>query len=227
VFFERAIELDPQLTWAFVGLSMTHWVDAFYQWTDSRARSVAESLRAAERSVELADDDPQALIALGHAHNLTGQWEKQLDACEAALRLDPSLSWAHYSRGAALVMRGRPDEGIAGLEKAMRLSPHDPRTRDFYVAMALAHFVAGRYEEAVDWGQRSLQQSPDHLPSYTQLAASYAQLGRIEEARSALQKRLRVQPNLSLASMKRVLVGADPDFVERYLDGLRKAGLKE
>jgi adenylate cyclase len=227
-FFEKAIELDPHLTWAFAGLSMTHWRDATFQWTDSRTRSVAESLRAAERSVELDDDDPHALLALGHAYSLTGQWEEQLAACEAAIRLDPSLAWGHYSRAGPLIIKmRRPDEAIASLEKAMRLSPHDPRTHAFYNGIGMAHFGAARYAEAVEWGQKSLQRNPEFPLPHTLIAASYAQLGRIEEARSALQKRLRLQTNLSLAGMKRVLVGADPDFRERYLDGLRKAGLPE
>jgi adenylate cyclase len=173
-FFERAIELDPHLTWAFAGLSMTHWRDAFFQWSDSRAQSVAEARRAAERSVELDDTDPHAQLALGHAYNLIGQWEESLAPVEAAIQLDPSMAWGHYTRGGTLAFTGRPDEAIPSLERAMRLSPHDPRTPAFYAAMGVAHFAAERYEEAVVWLQKSLQRNPEFLPAYSTLAASYA-----------------------------------------------------
>jgi adenylate cyclase len=225
-FFERAIELDPHLTWAFAGLSMTHWRDAFFQWSDSRAQSVAEARRAAERSVELDDTDPHAQLALGHAYNLIGQWEESLAPVEAAIQLDPSMAWGHYTRGGTLAFTGRPDEAIPSLERAMRLSPHDPRTPAFYAAMGVAHFAAERYEEAVVWLQKSLQRNPEFLPAYSTLAASYAQLGHMDEARSALEKRMR-QPGWSMAGVKRGLSGVDPDYLERYVEGLRKAGLKE
>jgi adenylate cyclase len=59
------------------------------------------------------------------------------------------------------------------------------------------------------------------------LAISYAHLGSIDEARSAFREVLRLQPDFSLAGAKQVFAGANEDFVERVVAGLRKAGLKE
>jgi hypothetical protein len=59
------------------------------------------------------------------------------------------------------------------------------------------------------------------------LAASYACLGHIDEARSALAEALRLQPSTTVADVKRNLLGATSDLTDRYTDGLRKAGLKE
>lgn len=57
------------------------------------------------------------------------------------------------------------------------------------------------------------------------LAASCAQLDRMEEARAAADQILRLQPEFSISTMKLLLAAAAPDCTERMLDGLRKAGL--
>jgi len=67
--------------------------------------------------------------------------------------------------------------------------------------------------------------------AYRALAASYGQLGRIDEARAAVAEMLRIDPDLTLEKVKgedlRVNPNFDPDFIERQIDGLRKAGLPE
>ena len=65
-------------------------------------------------------------------------------------------------------------------------------------------------------------------PAHGALAASYAQLGRIDEARAALAEVLRVEPDLTLGKLRdRFSPTTDPDPLERFLDALRKAGLPE
>jgi hypothetical protein len=59
------------------------------------------------------------------------------------------------------------------------------------------------------------------------LARSYAELGRIEEARSLKDAWLRIQPNASLSSIRSMLPKLDPELVERLIAALRKAGLPE
>jgi tetratricopeptide (TPR) repeat protein len=93
--------------------------------------------------------------------------------------------------------------------------------------VALAHSFAERYEEAVEWAQRSLQRNPSWFLSYLVLAASCALLGRVEEARAAVRELLRLNSNFSLAGVKPFLSAAEPASAQRAIDGLRKAGLPE
>jgi adenylate cyclase len=98
----------------------------------------------------------------------------------------------------------------------------------WFAAMGWAHFSRGRYEEAVPWLERSRQNSPAFALAYRGLAAAYGQLGRLEEARGALQEDLRLVPDESISKIKTQISSiADPDFLERYFDGLRKAGVPE
>ena len=97
----------------------------------------------------------------------------------------------------------------------------------YFNFMGQAQFAAKRYEEAVAWAQRSLQSRPDYPMSYRLLAASYAHLSRLDEARTAFQGSVRLQPGFSLDILKVTFASAHPEYVERYINGMRKAGLKE
>ncbi len=227
VLLEEAAELDPRLAAAFVGIAGTHWADIIHQWTDSPTRSVAEFDRAARKSVALDAKDPSAHLFLAWAYGFTGQEEKALAASELAVELNPSLATAHAGRGAFLARSGRPDAAIASIEKAMRLSPQDPMMWATLQAMAMAHFVGGRYQEAAEWAGRSLQRKPDAVIAYRFLAASYANLGRLDEARRALDEARRLTPEFSLAAVRLIAGSADPAFRDPFIEGLRKAGLKE
>jgi adenylate cyclase len=225
--FERAAELDPRSAEVYASLAGAHYQEIFLGWTESPAESTAEMVRAARTSVALDDKYPWAQNYLGIAYRVSGEPEKAIAVIELAIELNPSLASAYYNLGATLALVGRPDEAIPNFEKAIRLSPHDPGMWLFLNGIALAHTAARRFEEAIHWAQRSLQRRPDWLLAHLVLAGGYAQLDRSEEARSALQEALQLQPALSLSAIRMMAPGADPAFIELAVDGLRKAGLKE
>jgi TolB-like protein/Flp pilus assembly protein TadD len=225
--FEQAAELDPHHAFAFTGLAFTHYADVVFEWTDSPARSIAEADRAARTSIALDSRDPYGQMVLSRAHTLTGQMQKAIAASELAIQINPSMALAYFSLGLMLSSAGRPDDGIAEIEKGIRLSPRDPLMWLAFSYLAFAHFAAQRYEEAIDWAQRSLQQRSDFPLPYAYLAASHAHLGRAEEARAALEEVTRQRPDFSLTSLRASSSGWDPTLADRYFEGLRKAGMKE
>jgi len=225
--FERAIELDPRFVFPLFGLLLTNFLDILYQWTDSPVQSVGEIVRVAQKTVGLDDQDPLGPLALGVAHWTTGRRDEAIAAAELAVQRNPSASFACAVLGNFLAQAGRLDEGIEKLKQGLRLSPRDPMNFLYFNYMGQAYFAAKRYEEAVRWTQRSLQRRPDYPANYRLLAASYAHLDRLDEARTAFQGCVRLQPGFSLAIFKVTYASASPEFVGRYIDGLRKAGLKE
>jgi adenylate cyclase len=226
-FFEKAAEIDPQFAPAFVGVAITHNMDLMQQWTESPVQSLTELTNAAQRCIALDEQLAGCHLVIGHARRLVGQRDPAIAAFQRAVELSPSNEVAYGYLGMELALVGRPIEAIDNLERAIRLSPHHPLTFLFFDSMAWAHFYAGRYEEAVKWAERSLRQYPDDELAYRTLAASYAQLGRLDEARQALEIGTRIDPDLSLAKVRAQNPTTHPDFLERWLDGLRKAGLKE
>jgi adenylate cyclase len=227
-WFEKAIEIDPHFSWAFYGVVATHYWDILLNWTTSLDRSISEVVRAGRMSVALDDRSPYSQLALGAAYTLTGPQNKMLAALESAIELNPSLGLAYGILGNFLsAVAGRADDAIANLDKAIRLSPKDQLLFAFFSGKAFAHLATGRYDEAVEWAQRSLQHRPDWADAYMALAASYAHLGQLDEASRTSEELLRVHPEFSLAAYRLVYAALDPDLTEHIFDGLRKAGLKE
>jgi adenylate cyclase len=225
--FEKAIELDPEYAEAFANLAFSHYMDNLRQWTDSPARSLGEQFRNAEKCIELDNTNPRGHHALAWACSLSGQRDRALTAARLAVELQPSFAEGHLALGLFLIMTGRHDEGIAHQERALRLSPRSVLTSYAIHCTSLGHFGAGRYEESVECEHRAQQLAPDYWISLGTLTASCAHLGRMEEARSTLQKMLRSNPEYSEDAFRMIYSIADVDFVERWLGGIRKAGLEE
>jgi Flp pilus assembly protein TadD len=91
--------------------------------------------------------------------------------------------------------------------------------------LGFAYRVAGRYEEALAPLKRVLTLNPNFALAHVNLASCYAELDRLEEARAEVAEALRLNPNWSLKTARQVPY-KDPAEVERFLAGLRKAGLK-
>ena len=97
----------------------------------------------------------------------------------------------------------------------------------FLGPISVAHCVAGRYAEAVRYASDTLRLRPDFQGMQRLYCASLAQAGRIEEARTLLAGVRRQQPQLSVAWLRASVPYQTPQIMERFLDGMRKAGLDE
>ncbi len=91
---------------------------------------------------------------------------------------------------------------------------------------ALACILSGDFEEVVHWARKTIQnpRSTGYWPQAV-LAAALAHLGQMDEARAAVTEALEAKPDLSLTYLEKTLPTKEPDGLEPYLDGLRKAGL--
>jgi Flp pilus assembly protein TadD len=107
------------------------------------------------------------------------------------------------------------------------LSPRDPFLAIYAPTVRyMALFALERYEEAVEICRKVAALHPNHAGAWRLMTVSLALLGRIEEAQAALAHTLTLQPDLSEAHVANVTVYADPADRSRFLDGLRKAGLR-
>jgi tetratricopeptide (TPR) repeat protein len=107
---------------------------------------------------------------------------------------------------------------------AGQLNPHDPFLYLFH--LGITSHLRGQYEEAVVHLKKALSRNPNFLPAHVNLAFVYSELGRGEEAHAEAVEVLRLNPEYSLEVTKRRLPFKDSTVFERFLAGLRKAGLK-
>jgi adenylate cyclase len=106
------------------------------------------------------------------------------------------------ARGLIHVLRNQPEAAIEASDRALRLSPFDPLGFVGATTLATAHLLAGRYEKAIEWCDRSLHDQPRFIPSVRTKIVANVQLGRLDEARAELGRMLAIQPGVTMASFR-------------------------
>jgi adenylate cyclase len=226
-FFRQAIDLDPTFAGGYWGLTATHMYSAsvFQTSTLPDARSAMEAL--ARRAVALDGSDAEARSWLGQTLFMFGDHKGALAETERALAMSPNLTVAHESLGIALIYSGRAEEGLTALQRYLRLDPRDPTLALGLLQIAIGHYFCREYETALEAVERVIRSYPDFPLSYRWLAATLGQLGRTDEAKSALQEAVAVAPT----SFDFYVRGRAPWFRSEdhahMLDGLRKAGWRD
>ena len=124
--FERALTVDPHLVPAMVGLAESLALRAGDQYSVDPKSDIARAEDWAERAVAAEPDNSAAHMAKGDVFLQKRQWTQALAEAEAAIAANPNNVTAHANRSFWLMFLGRSEDGFAGLETALRLSPRDP-----------------------------------------------------------------------------------------------------
>jgi adenylate cyclase len=222
----RAMEIDP----SFVAPRGRACICLFFRhvsgWPANREADNSELQRLAQQVREAADDASALSSAAFAVSSVFGDLDAAGEMAGLALRANPNLASAHYAVGHVKALRGESDSAIADLEHGMRLSPHDHRIG--MGGIALAHYNAGRYEQAVSWCERLLRRFPHAPQAASLLIASYSKLGRTGDVRRAVVDLLDRVPGFRVANM---LVPGGPKHLKHLRDDyrrtLKEAGLPE
>ena len=226
--FYKAIELDPGFASAYGMAAWCYFWRKANGWMTDHEQEIAETARLAGKGAELGKDDAVALSFGGLAFGyVAGDLEGGIALIDRALALNPNLAAAWSASGCLRVFRGDLDMAIEHLARAMRLSPLDPLMFFRQGYTALAHFLAGRYDEAWPLAERALREQPYYLSVIRIAAVSNAFAGRLEEARKDIARALQLDPDLRVSNLKDRLGPFRPEGLAKYVEGLRKAGLPE
>jgi tetratricopeptide (TPR) repeat protein len=233
--FNKAIELDADFASAYGMASWCYARRKGSRWMIDRAQETAETARLGRRAAELGWDDAVALAWAGFAlAYVVHDVEVGAALIERALLLNSNLAEAWHFSGWVRIYLGEPEVAIEHLAHAMRLSPLDPLTFVAQMAMAFAHFFAGRYDDASSWAEKALaassprlQENAGYHPALLIAAASNALAGRLEEARNAIARLRQLIPTPHISNLKNQVPLRRPEDLARYAEGLRKAGLSD
>ena len=226
--FYRAIERDPDFALANALAAWCYVRRVGCGWTNDRVQDVAEGLRLARRAVKLDKDDAIALARGGHALGFLGDdLEGGIECIDRALVLNPNLAIAWYLSGWLKIYRGEPEVAIEHLAHAMRLSPLDPTLFNMQAGMGIAHFLAGRFDDASSWAEKASRDQTDYAVAPAIAAASHALAGRLEKARQAMERLRQNFPTVRVSNLRDWLPIRQPEHFTKWADGLRKAGLPE
>jgi adenylate cyclase len=218
---EEAIALDPGYARAYSTLAGAIANEVSIGVYENRREALERAMPLAEKGVQLDDSSGVGHGILGViAIYLNRDYEKAIAEGERAVALEPNSVLAQYLLGMFLNWGGRTEEAIPILKKAVSLSPIPHPNALSNLAQACR--IARRYEEAVAACRQALQREPNHMTLHLTLAATFAEMGKMEEARAEATEVLRIDPKYTPPRP----TWKDQAEVDRYIDALRKAGLK-
>jgi tetratricopeptide (TPR) repeat protein len=227
-FFRRAIELDSGLARAHGGLGYVNVQRALYDDPRDRAARIETALQEARTAVALDERDCYCHCVLGRALSLLRRNEEAAVELDLAIELNPSFAQAHFAQGFNLLWFGRPFEAEALLDRATILSPRDSHLWSFHHVRSWVHFSLDEMDLAAEFARRATRQPNVTYRAFATLAAALGNSGNAAEAAAAAADLLQRKPNYTGALARQELFFcSDEAFVERFVAGLRAAGIQE
>ena len=226
---ERALVIDPSYPAAAAFIGICRCLQRTHGWITPQAPEITEAIALARQALEAGRDDPDALRMASYTlAMLAEERELGLQGIERSLSLNPSSAHAWLSKGLVCCFLNRPDPAQRAFEYASRLSPVDPLGYIFLWGLALAHFLAGRYKESLDYAEQSGRDHPRFIPPFRLKIALYVYFGRINEARDALRGMLELSPGLTITTLRAQMPWLMPlEAGKVLLNGFREVGLAE
>ncbi|MBI2310908.1 MAG: adenylate/guanylate cyclase domain-containing protein [Betaproteobacteria bacterium] len=223
--FLRAVELDPAFARAYGQIANTYTTEWEMGWSGSPAELLETAVSFAQRAVALDDALPQAHWVLSRAYAQRKKYDEALAEIEKAVALNPNFADGHAYLAQVLVYGGRAEEALRHVEEAMRINPRAPY---WYVYIqGHAQFMLGRYDAAVATLKLSLERNANYQATRRVLIAAYGQAGMKSEAEWEIAEYRVADPSATIGRLREISPIRDAKYLERYVEGLRKAGVPE
>jgi tetratricopeptide (TPR) repeat protein len=227
---ERALALDPQNVRALTVLAdaLNHRVAN--QWSEDPAGDIARTEKLVDSALALQPDDPRAHMAKADVFFNKRQWRAAISLADAALADNPNYADARAKGSFWNMFLGHSEDGVAGIETALRLSPRDPAVPQWQSIMCPLHNHLAQWEQAIEWCNKAVAGGNQSFFPLVNLAAANAWAGHDKEAKEAATQLQKVYPGFTVQTWAGIHWSDDPTFNEqsaRLVEGLRKAAVPE
>ena len=223
--YAQAIALDPNYARAHANLALTYAIDVLFAWVAEPEKSIRIGIATAEEARRIDDSLPQTHFTLANLYGAEGRWELANKAARRAVELEPSYSDGYGMLAVTLTYLGRLDEAMAAVEQTKQLNP-----RFSYIILWVEGrilFLMERYAEAAANLEEVVARNPVFDQGHIVLAAIYGQMGRLEDAEWQADEVLALRPDYTIRSDLGFRRFPVPEHEQRYVEGLRRAGLPE
>ncbi len=216
--FQRAMDFDPDYALARAYRGFAEVVINGY---DATPKNILEKSRVmVQEAVDMEPHDARCHWLLGVVYFCFGNVAAEEQQYLQALALNPYDANVLATYGATRAQFGQIEEGIAHIREAMRINPYHPEW--YWITLGSVLYKARRYSDAIEAYKRKANPQTWVL---SRLAASYAQLGRKEEAAQATAEILRLKPDFTISGQRTATWGHVD--LEHLREGMRKAGLPD
>ena len=227
--FKQAIELDPDYNRAHTALAAVYWNSLWRRWSETTDLTYSRIYEQARLYLQKAMQAPTALthqVASEMAAHYRSKPDEALWQAELAINLDANDPAGHLAMANALLKAELPVEADASMQRAMRLDPHFPAS--YLTRLGRGQFERGQYRLAVVTLERSTASNPKDNRAYVFLAAAYAQLDRIEDAKTTIgiANRLREDTGWGELTLDKVRSWKWMGDTKRLMESLALIGVK-
>jgi adenylate cyclase len=221
--FEQALAIDPNNAAAIAGVAETYFTEFLFGWGKSETDYDAKILGLADRAITLAPDYYRPYEFKSVYLSISHRSDETVSAASAGLAVNPNQPNLYAARATGEISLGHFDQAKSDVQQAIRLSPHDPFKTIWDTNLGDIEIGAGRPEAAIVEYRKSLDAGDHTYWNYANLAASYALLGKMEEAKPFVAETLRVNPSFTIKWFREHV----PYDLPTRDEGLRKAGFAE
>ncbi|MFB0564435.1 MAG: protein kinase [Candidatus Aminicenantaceae bacterium] len=192
VYFERAIEKDPNYALAYTGLADTYLVlPSYIAFPPTEAYSKGK--KAALKALEIDDTLAEAHTSLADVMKFYFDWKSAEKEYKRAIELSPSYATAHHWYAYDLMLMGRHEEAIKEINLAKELDPH---SLIINANMGYVLYNARRYNQAIEYYMNALEMDPNFWVLHQYLGRAYVQKGKYEEAIAEFQEAITLSGSL-------------------------------
>lgn len=223
--FEKAVALDAGYARAYANVALTYASEVNFNWSENREESIRLGLEFAARALDLDDGLPQIYLTRSMLYLAQRRYDAAVEAGRRTIEVHPNYADGHAALAFVLSYAGELEEALETMRRAMHLNPQYS-----YIYLAVKGrilFLLGRYEEAIVVLEEIVARNPVFDQVQLVLAATYAQLGRLDDAAWAVEEALVIRSDISLENERRKANYKRAEDIDRYILALRKAGVPE
>jgi adenylate cyclase len=228
---ERALALDPKYEPALSGLANALQARVSTGWSDDPAGDLERAQKTADAALTLRPHDAWAHMAKAWIFEHKHEYRSAIAEAEAAIGDDPNNANAIAYAGFWKMYLGRSEEGVAAIERALRLSPHDFQEPIWQLHLCYLHNYLAQWDQSIEWCEKALANNVRERESaLASLAAAYALAGHDKEAKETAANLRKIDPDITVKKAEGSNASDDPTYraqSARIVEGLRKAGLPE
>ena len=228
--WKEGLARNPDSGLLHIGLGWAHFQMVYGAWSKEPAADLKRAFELAEQGLAVRALPPigkytghllRAWLQIYYRNDWDQAWRER----EIVLALSPNDGATIAVMAELAIQYGEPDVAIAALTRGGISWDASYMFSTPYFRLGMAYFMKGEYETALE----QLRREPNLDPLYTLtfLAATYAELGRLDEANATVGKIRAANPSATLVRIRSVWVFRDEADSERLIGALRKAGLPE
>ncbi len=227
-YLDRALELDPDYAQAHAYKAWLYVLLIAEALSKDVRSDAAHGRQHALRAVQCDPNDAYVQAVAGHVHSLLHRRpDDGAHMFDRALGLNQNSAFAWGMSGLTYCYLNQPQEAHDRFARALRLSPYDPMIHFWIAGAGLADFLAGRYDEALVWLHKSRHVNPRFIAGMRHLVTCLAHAGQVDEAKKVGKELLGLSPNFKVSTLASWYPLRPQENLDRYLEGLRKAGLPD